>query len=186
VAGRPGPEAAASTWSNRALACEVAAFEAAHSAGLRVPRAYEQVVMDGGPGLAMERLEGTDLLSVLGQKPWLVFRSGRLTGEIQARINGARAPASLPTVREVMRDALARLAHREPAALADCAARILGRLPDGEALCHGSTPASSYFQMVNAPRSIASGPSAEPFSSTTRAPGSCFAGVSRRRARSSL
>ena len=32
------------------LACEVAAFEAAHSAGLRVPRAYEQVVMDGGPG----------------------------------------------------------------------------------------------------------------------------------------
>jgi hypothetical protein len=137
VAGRPGPEAAASTWSNRALACEVAAFEAAHSAGLRVPRAYEQVVMDGGPGLAMERLEGTDLLSVLGQKPWLVFRSGRLTGEIQARINGARAPASLPTVREVMRDALARLAHREPAALADCAARILGRLPDGEALCHG-------------------------------------------------
>ena len=93
--------------------------------------------MDGGPGLAMERLEGTDLLSVLGQKPWLVFRSGRLTGEIHARINGARAPASLPTVREVMRDALARLAHREPAALADCAARILGRLPDGEALCHG-------------------------------------------------
>ena len=70
------------------LACEVAALEAAHSAGVRVPRAYEQVVVDGRPGLVMQRLEGTDLFSVQGQKPWLVFRSGRLTGEISARING--------------------------------------------------------------------------------------------------
>jgi aminoglycoside phosphotransferase (APT) family kinase protein len=119
------------------LACEVAALEAAHSAGVRVPRAYEQVVVDGRPGLVMQRLEGTDLLSVLGQKPWLVFRSGRLTGEIQAGINEARAPASLPMVRDVMRAALARLARREPGGLADWAERILGRLPDGEALCHG-------------------------------------------------
>jgi hypothetical protein len=44
------------------LACEVAALEAAYSAGVRVPRAYEQVVVDGRPRLVMQRLEGTDLL----------------------------------------------------------------------------------------------------------------------------
>lgn len=118
------------------LAFEIVALEAAHSAGVRVPQVYEQVVVDGRPGLVMERLQGPDLLSVIGQKPWLVFRSGRLTGEIQARINAARAPASLPTVRDVMRDSLARLALRDPA-LGERIGHILERLPDGEALCHG-------------------------------------------------
>lgn len=118
------------------LAFEIAALEAARSAGVRVPQVYEQIVVGGRPGLVMERLQGPDLLSAIGQKPWLVFRSGRLTGEIQARINAARAPASLPTVRDVMRDSLARLARREPA-LAEWVGPLLGRLPDGEALCHG-------------------------------------------------
>jgi hypothetical protein len=39
-----------------ALAYEVAALEAARSAGVRVTQAYEQVVVDGRPGLVMERL----------------------------------------------------------------------------------------------------------------------------------
>jgi aminoglycoside phosphotransferase (APT) family kinase protein len=85
----------------------------------------------------MERLQGTDLLSVIGRKPWLVARSGRVTGEIHARINAALAPASLPKVKDVMRDALARLGHRNPAVRLEWIECILARLPDGEALCHG-------------------------------------------------
>ena len=118
------------------LALEVAALEAARSAGVSVPQVYEEVVIDGRTGLMMERLEGTDLLTVIGQKPWLVFRSGRLTGEIHARINAARAPSSLPAVRDVMNRGLARLASSQPT-LAEWVGRILARLPDGDALCHG-------------------------------------------------
>jgi aminoglycoside phosphotransferase (APT) family kinase protein len=118
------------------LAFETAALEAARSAGISVPRVYEEVVIDGRTGLVMERLEGPDLLTIIGQKPWLLFRSGRITGEIHARINAARAPASLPAVRDVVNRGLARLASSEPA-LAECAGRILALLPDGEALCHG-------------------------------------------------
>jgi aminoglycoside phosphotransferase (APT) family kinase protein len=118
------------------LAFEIATLKAARSAGVPVPQVYEEVVIDGRTGLVMERLEGSDLLTILGQKPWLVFHSGRLTGEIHARINAARAPASLPTVRDVVNRALARLTHSEPA-LAEWAGRILALLPDGEALCHG-------------------------------------------------
>ncbi len=118
------------------LAFEVAALEAARSAGVPVPRAYEEVVVDGRPGLVMERLRGPDLLTMLGQKPWLVFSTGRLAGEIHARINTARAPAALPGVREVVRRGLARLAHTEPR-LAEWVGRILEHLPDGDALCHG-------------------------------------------------
>jgi tRNA A-37 threonylcarbamoyl transferase component Bud32 len=118
------------------LAFEVAALEAARSAGVLVPQAYEKVVVDGRPGLVMEHLQGTDLLTMIGQKPWLVFSSGRLAGEIHARINKARAPVSLPAVRDVVRRGLTRLALSEPK-LAEWVGRILASLPDGDALCHG-------------------------------------------------
>lgn len=124
----PGP--------SKGLAFEIAALHAARSAGVSVPQAYEEVVIDGRTNLMMERLEGSDLLTIIGQKPWLVFRSGRLTGEIHARINAARAPASLPAVRDVVTRGLARLAPSEPT-LAEWVGRILAHLPDGDALCHG-------------------------------------------------
>jgi hypothetical protein len=57
------------------------------------PRTYDEVVIDGRSGLVMDRLEGADLLTIIGRKPWRVFESGRLTGEVHARINAARAPA---------------------------------------------------------------------------------------------
>lgn len=133
----PGPSAQ--------LAFEVAALDAARSAGISVPQVYEEVVIDGRTGLVMERLEGPDLLTIIGQKPWLLFHSGRLTGDIHARINAARAPASLPAVRDVVKRRLAQLASSEPA-LAEWAGRILAQLPDGEALCHGDFhPAQLLF-----------------------------------------
>jgi hypothetical protein len=51
------------------LAFEVAALEAARSAGVPVPQIYEEVVVDGRPGLVMEHLQGPDLLTTIGQKP---------------------------------------------------------------------------------------------------------------------
>ena len=118
------------------LAFEIAALEAARSAGVSVPQVYEEVVIDGRNGLMMERLDGTDLLTMIGRTPWLVFRCGRLTGEIHARINAGRAPESLPAVKDVMNRGLAHLAPSQPT-LAEWVGRILGRLPNGDALCHG-------------------------------------------------
>lgn len=124
----PGP--------NARLAFEVAALEAARSAGVPVPQVYEEVVVDGRPGLVMEHLQGSDLLTIIGQKPWFVFRSGRLLGEIHAGINTARGRASLPAVMEVVSRGLARLAGSEPN-LAERVGRVLAHLSDGDALCHG-------------------------------------------------
>ena len=118
------------------LALEIAALNVARLAGVSVPQAYEEVVIDGRTGLVMERLEGSDLLTIIGQRPWLVFHSGRVTGEIHARINAARAPASLPAVSDVVNRGLARLALSEPT-LAQWVGRILAHLPEGDALCHG-------------------------------------------------
>jgi len=118
------------------LAFEIAALEAARTAGVSVPQVYEEVVIDGRTGLMMERLNGIDLLTIIGRQPWRVFRSGRLTGEVHARINAGRAPESLPAVKDVMNRGLAHLAPSQPT-LAEWAGGILARLPDGDALCHG-------------------------------------------------
>jgi aminoglycoside phosphotransferase (APT) family kinase protein len=119
------------------VAAEAAAMEAARSAGVPVPRAYEQVVVDGRAGLVMERVTGADLLSLLNREPWRVLELGRLTGEVHARIGNARAPASLAAVRDVTRDVLERLTRRDPSLRLEWVERILERLPDGDALCHG-------------------------------------------------
>ena len=119
------------------LAPEVAALEAARSAGVRVPQVYEQVVVEGRPGIVMERIKGLDLLAAIGRKPWLVCRFGCLTGKIHAQINATHAPASLPCLKNAIQEALARIAQREPSMRLEWIERILGRLPDGDALCHG-------------------------------------------------
>ena len=124
----PGPSAR--------VAFEISALEAARSAGVPVPGVYEEVEVVGRLGLVMEHLKGSDLLTVIARKPWLVLRCGRLMGETHARINAAPAPASLPSVLEVVSRGLARLARSEPA-LAEWVGRILAHLPDGDALCHG-------------------------------------------------
>jgi len=115
----------------------------------------------------MEDLQGSDLLTIIGQKPWFVFSSGRLTGEVHARINAARAPASLPAVMEVASRGLARLAGSEPA-LAEWVGRVLAHLPDGDALCHGDFhPGQLMFSGDQCAAFDWSGPSAETLSSTT-------------------
>jgi hypothetical protein len=116
---------------------EVASLEAARSAGVQVPQVYEQVVVEGRPGIVMERVKGLDLLSAIGRQPWLVCRFGRLTGQVHAHINATRAPASLSSVKNVVQDALARMARREASMRFEWIERILARLPDGDALCHG-------------------------------------------------
>jgi aminoglycoside phosphotransferase (APT) family kinase protein len=124
----PGP--------NSGLTREIAALDAARSAGVPVPRTYEAVVIDGRSGLVMDRLDGPDLLTMIGRKPWLVFHSGRITGDLHARINATSAPVSLPTVRDAVTRGLARLSPSEPA-LAEWVGGIFAKLPDGDALCHG-------------------------------------------------
>jgi aminoglycoside phosphotransferase (APT) family kinase protein len=121
---------------NAGLTREIVALDAARTAGVPVPQTYEAVLIDGRSGLVMDRLEGPDLLTLIGRKPWLVFHSGRVTGDLHARINATSAPVSLPTVRDAVTRGLARLALSEPA-LAEWVEGIFAKLPDGDALCHG-------------------------------------------------
>ena len=112
------------------------AIEAAAQAGVRVPAVHEAVTRLGRPGLVMERVEGPDLLTLVGQQPWRVWWVAGQTGRAHAALHRVAAPANLPAVRERLRRAIAD-SDRVPDGLRVFAVDVLDRLPDGDRLLHG-------------------------------------------------
>jgi aminoglycoside phosphotransferase (APT) family kinase protein len=115
---------------------QAAAMEAARSQGVRVPAVYGLTTVMGRPGIVMERIQGTDLLTLIGRRPWTVFRAGRISGEVHARLHGVQAPAATPPLRAMLRQRI-ELEGRLPPHLAAFALGVLDGLPDGDSLCHG-------------------------------------------------
>jgi Ser/Thr protein kinase RdoA (MazF antagonist) len=115
---------------------EAAAMRAAAVGGVDVPNVYGTTTVEGRAGLIMERVDGPDLIALMGQRPWAVPRVARIVGRAEARIHDVVAPDDLPSLRDLVRtkiDAAAEL----PVELADFALKKLDGLPDGDRLCHG-------------------------------------------------
>jgi aminoglycoside phosphotransferase (APT) family kinase protein len=92
--------------------------------------------VDGRAGLIMDRVDGPDLITLMGRRPWTVPRAARIVGREQARMHEAVAPADLPALRGLVR-AKIEGATDLPAELAELALTTLEALPDGDRLCHG-------------------------------------------------
>jgi thiamine kinase len=115
---------------------EVAAMRAADQAGVPVPAVDAVITIDGRPGLVMERVFGTDLLTELATRPWRFRRRARQLGALQARLHRTQAPSGVPAVRDQLRARIQLAPHLADRARTP-ALELLERLPDGEALCHG-------------------------------------------------
>ena len=70
---------------------QAAAIEAAAGSGVRVPAVLSATTVMGRPGLVMERIDGTDYLTLMGRQPWLVFSVGSLSGRVHAKLHEAVA-----------------------------------------------------------------------------------------------
>ncbi len=115
---------------------EAAALRAAADAGVDVPGVYESTTLDRRPGLIMDRVDGPDLITCMGRRPWTVPRAAHIVGTTQARMHEVVGPPELMSLREEARlkiDAATDL----PGELAEFALARLEALPDGERLCHG-------------------------------------------------
>jgi aminoglycoside phosphotransferase (APT) family kinase protein len=118
-----------------ALEHETAAMRAVRAVVPLVPEVYDIVEVDGRAGIIMERVEGPDLITLLGSKPWRVFGAGSVLGATHAQINAIQAPATIEPLKERLR----RIANR-PAVPEQSRLRLLQAidgLPDGDRLCHG-------------------------------------------------
>lgn len=108
----------------------------AKECGVRVPAEYGLVEVDGRQGVVLERLDGPDLLTELGAKPWLLFQVGSAWGKLHAEINSKQAPQELETTRDRYR----RLITHSPLVPDKYRGPALARLdslPDGDRLNHG-------------------------------------------------
>ena len=144
------------------------------------PKLIDTVECDGRTGLVLERLGGSDMLSLLRRQPWRVLGMARALAGTHLVVHEVPAPGDLPALRQV-------LAARIPDAvmpphLRDYALRVLDALPDGNRLCHGDYHPGNV--LVTADRvAVIDWPNAargcrKP---TTRAPCSCCGGPIRYR-----
>jgi len=123
--------------SGASLDHERRAMIAARAAVPSVPAILGETEIDGRPGLIMERVDGPDLLTLLADKPWQVWRIGLICGDQHARLHGAVAPPELMSARDsISLHAAAVLPHLPPH-VAAAASRAVADMPDGGALLHG-------------------------------------------------
>jgi thiamine kinase len=118
------------------VAREAAALRTLEAEGYPAPRIVETVVVDGRPGLVMERREGFDHLAVIGRRPLAVFQAGRCLGRAHAAMHDVAAPAELPDLNDHLRAQIDE-ASPLPAALRRRALALLDQLPRGDRLTHG-------------------------------------------------
>lgn len=112
------------------------ALKAAHDAGVAVPATGGTTMVDGRYGLVMERLDGPDLLTLIGTKPWHIWSVGVTTGRLQAEMHEVTAPEGLPHLKEGLKRRI-QTSDRVPPETAKVALDILADLTDGDRLCHG-------------------------------------------------
>ncbi len=99
------------------------------------PKLVDIVECDGRIGLVLERLGGSDMLSLLQRQPWRVLGLARALAGMHLAVHEVRAPGELPELRQVL---AARIADAVlPPHLRAYALRVLDALPDGDHLCHG-------------------------------------------------
>ena len=145
---------------------EAAAMNAAKSAGAPAPGALDFVEVDGRPGLVMERVEGIDLLTAFGNKPWTVFAMSRAMGVAHAQLHAVQAPAELPRIKEAAAHRM-RTSPLIPEALRAVGVAALERLPQGDRLCHGDFhPGNviindSVVRVIDWPNAFAGDPDAD-------------------------
>jgi len=133
---------------------EEAALRAASGAGAPVPEVHERATEDGRPGLVMERLDGPDLLTRIGKRPWSLPSAGRLLGRLHARLHEVPAPEQLPDVKETIGDLLERRGDLVPDDLVAEARTLLEELPDGDRVCHGDYHPANILMTDDGPRVI--------------------------------
>ncbi|MFL6243348.1 MAG: phosphotransferase family protein [Acidimicrobiia bacterium] len=132
---------------------EAAAMRAATAGGVDVPKVYGTTMVDGRAGVIMDRVDGSDLITLMGRRPWMVSRAARIVGTTQARMHDVVAPPDLVNLHEHVRFKIG-AAGDLPPELAAFALATLETLPDGDRLCHGDFHPGNVLLSRDAPAVI--------------------------------
>ena len=115
---------------------DVLVLKGAREQGLRVPEVFETAEVMGRPGIVMERIGGTDLLTLIGRQPWRVWWVAGISGRAHAAMHQVVAPPEVESTRDRITRQL-KQSPLVPEAISDAALKALEELPDGDKLSHG-------------------------------------------------
>jgi tRNA A-37 threonylcarbamoyl transferase component Bud32 len=115
---------------------EAAALRSLNADGYSAPKLLELVTVNGRRGIVTERIDGENLLVLLGRNPLSIFWAGRTIGRAHAEMHQVRAPHDLPDLNDDLRRRID-IAPHLPDHLRDFALSVLVDLPHGDRLCHG-------------------------------------------------
>jgi aminoglycoside phosphotransferase (APT) family kinase protein len=151
---------------------EMIVLQAVRAALPFVPAALERVEWDGRPGVVMERVEGRDLLTEIGRRPWRLLELGAVTGRVHAEIHRVTVPERLPSLGEVVERRIRVSAAIPEELLRTAALEQLRNLPDGNELCHGDFHPANILLAARGPVVIdwahaTRGPALSDFARTT-------------------
>ena len=110
------------------------AIPAAIAGGIPAPQIGEAVTLGGREGTIMERIDGENLLDLVGRKPWLMTREAWETGKIHAQLNALPAPEGIATVHDRAREWIGNV--EVPPHLIALAEETLAGLEGGDRFCH--------------------------------------------------
>ena len=120
----------------RIVEIEATAMRAAARAGIRVPAVHDTVVVDGRPGLVIDRVDGPNMLAAALWRPWRAWNFSRRIGEMHAVLHSHTAPRGLPETHALIAHQLAGTMSDAPW-FHDWIQDQLSTLPRGDALLHG-------------------------------------------------
>jgi aminoglycoside phosphotransferase (APT) family kinase protein len=99
------------------------------------PKLIDTVEWDGRAGLVLERVDGSDLLSLLLRRPRRMLGLARALAAAHLDVHRVQAPGDLPDLPEVLARRIDSAVM--PPRLREFARRALDGLPGGDRLCHG-------------------------------------------------
>lgn len=132
---------------------EAAVMYALEATDIPMPRILGTVSIEQRPGIVMERLDGPDQLSLLGRKPWSIWRVSTNLARLHAQLHSTVAPEQLPPLRATVKDEIAR-SDEVPSDCKRLAFDALDHLPDGARVCHWDFHPGNVIETIEGPKVI--------------------------------
>lgn len=136
-------------WEIGPVQVEARISELIVSMGLPVPNVIGTLEDDGRYGVVYERVDGPTLLQQFSKAPWLLHRLMGVFADLHVTMHQHRVP-ELPSRREAMIASIPN-AQSVPDMMKESALEVLGRLPEGDTLCHGDFHPDQIILSKNGP-----------------------------------